>query len=1190
MPKINNSRTKTLPELEMAELTRQMESGISRSAIAKTFGVSFYWLQRRFGRGDTSRKYKEVVASDGRIEVLRSRTKILPETAMAEISRQIESGVSRRQIAKAFGVSEGWLRNRFGGNADYFVSEKVREELNRRVTAGESREKVASELGVSKSTMSRHAPPGKNKRKSEELIAEIKAAFSNGEKKEHIAKRLGISDSFVHKHTSKTNAPPIPEEQKETLKRRVLGGETVAKVARELGIPQPNAHHATAQVLKNFKLTKANVREINKLRVAGKKAEEIAMLVKVPFASVNKALGVSLKRYPQEIKDKAIALFESGKSSTEISETLGVKAAAALAWFRNAIKAGTAKRVEFIPRHEDLKFDWVVRLDPEFEEWRTYALDWIETSSDVSAAVKGFGNFIEDYLFKQGLQKRPVDLLSSKELLPDFYEVACPKSAHGRRMNKEVHNFIDHVLGTEEFADTSVTPPLRLPHLYRNPVNLIKITNESQSPSESTKTILPYWMITDLRRRIVQGPDFKDWTWVQGLMGRRTLNGQAQAPDWFVVREVQVDRSDPDCVTRLRNREKFDPILEMWSPVRAIATLFCLQVPSRRGQARFVDSGEADTLIYQDGKWVPNLSPLVQGSIRSPRQQGIFRRPSLYDEANGVPVSIYFNSNKTADKAKSGKDMGFVCPWPKFDELADDPYYWLVKLRDFQVKFNPIKKLTRWRDIDPVRKLSTQRKERLDQYPDTAFLFRLIEDTKAVGPLSSNEIESFWCRLMAAYEEILWNEGITHPGGKRIELINPANGNPWSSPHATRVSLITHLIVDGKVPVEIMMKLVGHQRFIMTVYYTKVGLKTIEHAIKDATLKLDEGKDEALLRDLASGDAERIRSRVAFNAEDWEVQFLTNPSDLNPLGWLYLHDGICLAGGNTNNTSLPGCHNGGPLLRKLGKAKSVYGPTPGGSRNCSRCRWKCAGKKHLVGLVSSLNNRQYHLHKAGGEAIEAEKTRNSILKEKASTDAASAPFSRANELRSAERRYEAAMQRMQDLALDLVAINRLIERIAQMPDEHDIGMALVAQGDPVSLQVILEDVDSELLVLAGVCADVEFFPDLDPGTAVFEYYDLIERAFETQGHPLPRARLSEKERLSAANAMMREMERLANPSNPILGRRAVVQVMDRGESLENLLGVQLNNITQAALQHGQPITLRLDQKENADVECDFRAS
>ena len=103
----------------------------------------------------------------------------------------------------------------------------------------------------------------------------------------------------------------------------------------------------------------------------------------------------------------------------------------------------------------------------------------------------------------------------------------------------------------------------------------------------------------------------------------------------------------------------------------------------------------------------------------------------------------------------------------------------------------------------------------------------------------------------------------------------------------------------------------------MTVYYTKVGLKTIEHAIKDATLKLDEGKDEALLRDLASGDAERIRSRVAFNAEDWEVQFLTNPSDLNPLGWLYLHDGICLAGGNTNNTSLPGCHNGGPLLRKL---------------------------------------------------------------------------------------------------------------------------------------------------------------------------------------------------------------------------------------------------------------------------------
>lgn len=1110
-------------------------------------------------------------------------TKTLPEAEMVEITRQIESGVSRRKIAIAFGVSEGWLRTRFGTNGNYFVAEELKEEIKRRVTQGETREKVGRELGFSISTISKYAPR-KSKRISAETIEEIQLAFSNGEKKEHIAKRLGISDTSVHKHTSRVNAPPIPEKQRKILKLRVLAGETVAQVAREMGIPQANAQNTVSQALKTFQLTKAQVCEIHRLRTEGKKAEEIALQVKAPFASVNKELGFSLKHYPQDIKDKAIVLFEAGKTSTEVAEELGVKAAAALVWFKKAIKAGTAKRMEFLPRHQDLQFDWVVRLDPEFEEWRTYALDWLNISSDVSAAMKGFGTFIEDYLVKQGLPKHPADLLSSKALIPDFYEVACPKSAHGRRMNKEVHGLIDYVLGCEEFADTSVSPPLRLPHLYRNPINLIKISTESQSPNESTKIILPYWMITDLRRRIVQGPNFEDWTWVQGLMGRRTFNGQAQAPDWFPVTEDQIDRSDPDCVIRSRNREKYPPVLEMWSPVRALATLFCLQVPSRRGQARFVDSGEADTLIYQNGKWVPNLSLLAKGSIRSPWQQGVFRRPSLHDEGGGVSVSIYFNSNKTADKSKSGKSMGFVCPWPKFDELADDPYYWLSKLRDFQVKFNPIEKVTRWRDIDPVRKLSTQRKERLDQYPDTAFLFRLIEDREAVGPLSSSEIEGFWCRLMSAYEEILWSEGITHPGGGRIELINPANGHPWSSPHATRVSLITHLIVDGNVPVEIMMKLVGHQRFIMTIYYTKIGLKTIEHAIKDATEKLDEGKDEALLRDLASGDAERIRSRVAFNAEDWEIQFLTNSSDLNPLGWLYLHDGICLAGGNTNNTSLPGCHNGGPLLRKLGKAKSVYGPTPGGSRNCSRCRWKCAGKKHLVGLVSSLNNRQYHLHKIGGEAIEAEKSRNKILKEKASADTACAPFARSNELRSAERRYEAAMQRMQDLALDLVAINRLIERIVQMPDDPDDGMSLVAQGDPVSLQVILEDVDSELLVLAGVCADVELHPDLDPGTAIFEYYDLIERAFEVQGHPLPRARLSEKEKLSAANAMMREMERLANPSNPILGRRTVVQVMDRGESLEKLLGVQIKNITQAALPLGKAVTLRLAQQENDDAK------
>lgn len=1174
----------------MAEIARQLASGISREKIRKAFGVSFKWLQKNFGRGDTSRRYKNVVTSDGRVETLYARAKILPETEMAEVIRLIESGVTRREIARTFKVSESWLRKRFGNRVNYYIPADVKQEIFRRVSEGESRTKVASELGVSLSAVSRNAPPAVSKIKWAETIAEVKRAFENGEKKIHIGRRLGISQSFIQKHTSSTIAKPLSKNIIKILKGRVFAGETVAQVARDMGIPQANAQTAMAKALKKYKLTDANVRQIHKLHDEGKKVKEIALQVKVPFAAVNKELGIFLKRYPQEIKDKAIALFELGKSSTEVAEELGVKGPAALEWFKKAIKAGTAKRIKLIPRHEDLNFNWVVRLDPEIEEWRTYAIAWMELTTDVTSAIKGFGTFVEDYLLKLGLPKRPVEFLSSKTIVPDFYEVACPKSEHGKRMTKEVHGLINFVLGTEEFADTSVSPPLRLPHLYRNPINLVKNSTNSQLPSESTKTILPYWMIADLRRRIVQGPNFEDWTWVQGLTGRRTINGQAQAPDWFAVTEGQIDRNDPDCVTRLRKREKYDSILEMWSPVRAVATLFCMQVPTRKGQARFVDSGEADTLIYQDGKWVPNPSPLAQGSVRAPRQQGVFRRPSLQDEGNGVCVSIYFNSNKTSDISKSGKDMGFVCPWPQFDELADDPYYWLLKLRDLQVKFNPIEKLTRWRDIHPTRKLSTQRKERLDQYPDTAFLFRLFEDKEAVGPLGSNEIDAFWCRLMAAYEHLLWDEGITHPGGKRIELINPANGQPWSSPHATRVSLITHLIVDGNVPVEIMMKLVGHQRFIMTVYYTKVGLKTIEHAIKDATLKLDEGKDEALLRDLASGDIERIRSRVAFNAADWEVEFLTNPSDLNPLGWLYLHDGICLAGGNTNNTSLPGCHNGGPLLRSLGKAKAVYGPTPGGSRNCARCRWKCAGKKHMVGLVSSLNNRQYHLHKVGGDAIEAEKSRNHILKEKASADAANTPFARANELRSAERRYEAAMQHMQDLAFDLVAINRLIERVAQMPDDPDDGVSLVAQGDPVSLQVILEDVDSELLVLAGVCADVEFFPDLDPGTAIFEYFDLIERAFDAQGHPLPRARLSEKEKLLAANAMMREMESLANPRNPILGRRAVVQAMDRGESLEKLLGVQLKTITQATLPNSQPIVLRLTEQENNDVEHGGRAS
>ena len=665
-------------------------------------------------------------------------------------------------------------------------------------------------------------------------------------------------------------------------------------------------------------------------------------------------------------------------------------------------------------------------------------------------------------------------------------------------------------------------------------------------------------MIHDLRRRIVQGPNFQDWNWVQKLPGKMTLSGDKESRDWFEVTEDKIDKLDPDCVWRIRTRLASGSVLELWSPVRWVAVLLKLQTTARMGQIRMLDSGEADTFIYENNKFAVNKSPLAMGTQRLPRRQGVLR------ESDEKTLTLFFNTNKTADKEKVGAGKGMVCPWPKLLDIADDPYYWIEKLRNWQAKYNPPKEVVDWSSIPQARRLVGKSESDCSDYEPSVFLFRTPESEGLTQyPVSAGVCYKVWQIIITEYQNILFAEGKRDLNGEPIELV--ADGKSEVTLHGLRVSLITHLILDGGVPPLLMMKIVGHARFIMTIYYTKPGLQRIEDAIEGAAQRLDAMKDESLVRDLKSRSAEQIRNFVAFNTETIADVLPLDPSDRNPLGWLPLHDGICLAGGNTapinGDDRFPGCHNGGVIFDEV---KRAFGPVPGGVRNCTRCRWKCAGKHHALGLQATLNNRQYHLHKASEAAIGAERQRDILLLEKAKTEFAGEPFLKMSELLSNERRYEVAMHRMQELALDLVAVNRMIERIKELPDQDDGPTALVAQADLLTLQSVLKDTDSELLVLSEICADVEFFPDLEAGTAVFEFAQLLDNAFEREGHPILFARMSEQEKLSAANAIMRQLERVANPNNSVLARRRVVEIIDRGESLERALGVSLRDVVQSA--------------------------
>ncbi len=1042
------------------------------------------------------------------------------------------------------------------------VSQDMQAEILRRLSVGETKTDIAKSMNLSMRAVLKHTP---RLNLSRDQVQEIVRLIESGSTIHDVALQFSRSRQQISVYTKHLRTTRyISKEKKEEARRRIECGGELASIARDLSISRTQVNILADDIHRNLKISRDIEAEILKCKRDGKSVAEIATGIGVPRRVVKEILNINpQRRFNNEQRELVLKAIEAGLGVGAAAKKIGASRSAASVWFNSALQRGTVQPIQkTIAKSDDFEFSWITRKNPALEEWRSLVVRWLKDKKPkFSIVMSTMVVFIERFLIALDLPKRPADLLRRGQTIPDFYLTACPKSTRGCDYSRTLYEFIEWILDSEEFSDIGDDGIVRLSNLYTNPVSPSPNSGADHRALESGKIVMTYYLISDLRKRIVQGPNFRDWTWVQGLNGRETINGQQLAGDWFTVTEDKIRRGDPDCVWRLRQRLSAPPVLEMWSPVRWVLQLIHLQTTTRVGQARMVDSGEADTWVYDNGQFNLNTGPLKQGTARRPHQQGVFRRPSAHDLAMGAKVYLYFNSNKTADQNKSGADKGFVCAWPCMKSLDEDPYYWLAKLRDWQTTYNPIDRLTAWTEIKGDRKLSAQSLEQLAEYPETAFLFRTPENPGEAGPIGTGASKDAWRKLLTSYEGILLSEGIRHPSGNRIELINPENGWPWSSPHSTRVSLITHMILDGNVPVELMTKIVGHARLIMTVYYTKVGLTRIQDAIQGAAEKLDAVKYETFERDLLNTEAERMRDKVVFGAADWKSVLPVNPADRTPLGWLHLHDGICLAGGNADIESLPGCHNGGPILvGSPSNKKARYGPVPGGVRNCCRCRWKCAGKVHVPAMVATLNNRSYHLHCASTKAIEAERKRNEILQHKAHTEAEGRPYTRTKELIDVERKYESAMLLMQQLALDVVQINAQIERIIVMPDHVDGRMTLAAQCDNLTLHTIFADTDSELLMLAGICADVELYPDLDPGTAVFKLAQLLDQAFEREGQPLTLARLSQEEKLICSNAIMRELERHANPNNHIEARHRVVEIIDREASLESILGIKLKEI------------------------------
>ncbi|MGB0784311.1 MAG: gamma-mobile-trio integrase GmtZ [Marinomonas sp.] len=881
-------------------------------------------------------------------------------------------------------------------------------------------------------------------------------------------------------------------------------------------------------------------------------------------------------------------------------------------------------------RSTDLTFSWMLTtLGAEWQQWQELAAEWMEKqTTGIHLKQIALSRFFESYvaectpyaicdlsLFFKGYQGHKC---SSEELEKVIREAINNHSDVLKGVNYPC-DFIDSVIEkvfSEENDDGKLIP------LVQNPLSKIKIQTAT---TETVRNPLPYRYIQDLRQILCPLPDkaeltvieqnlkddetllptyqyrhFRHWAWAQQQTGQARSGG-----DWFEVAPGLIDKSDPDCVWRTREVTRMIQgkgnqkvtIHQIWSPVKAMVIFMKLHLPLRTYQVRMLDSGEADTWRYEQGQWVVNTKhDFALGSEKRPFGKGIFRR--IHDTMTGqYSTGLYINTNKTADHNKDELERGYIIPWQNGEVL-----YWLEKLRNWQEKYNPIDSPT---DCTTLLVKHTSKKKsdkQLESMGEIAFLFR---DASAKGedkfkPIRDNSLGIFWHKLLLTLENQLAEQGDTLDNGERLKLVvDYPEGTAQAAMFATlfplhslRVSLITAYTMDTQLPLPVISKLLaGHTRLLMTIYYNKITPSVMAEKMDEAETQL-EGKSKQSVRNfLKDASMEQIQCKMVYHKEDSVQAALVNR---NPIGWEERATGICLVGGNTVKpdevSTLGGCWNGGELIRDAKiAANRIHDSVPHGPENCIRCRWFITEARYLPALNAHFNQLSYKTHQAANLSVEIEGELEALKDEQFFCEEQGKPFTKHSELQALQRRYERQQVEADEYAKDWIACFELIQKIIRVEEartDDDTKDKLIAVGAEQDVTHALKfvETDSELLHLSLLCDDAEFYPDLQDELrktpAIQKRSMQLSRVLMKKGREPIFLEMDEKQQLITANAMLRQMAKIADPDDKLEGYRKVANYIEAGEYLEeNKLfnagmsaltdkALHLENLTQPALLEG----------------------
>lgn len=892
--------------------------------------------------------------------------------------------------------------------------------------------------------------------------------------------------------------------------------------------------------------------------------------------------------YENDFKYKMIEELCKGKSTMDIKREYSVSSSTVLNWLRNFIKNGpfgdnisspkeTLRlkhlKEKAIKRELELRlhgssasgnFEWILEYDSNFKQWYEYATEWINTIiRDKTRAFNSLSNFFNKYVIPYKITKSIQEFISKKYNAPDFYEIIYAERRSQKDALAEAKKnieFVDWIIKEKFYVEDDLGDKI-IPIEFEKPLTkYLPDYVKSTKPNESDKNVLPYKYIKDLRN-ILCPPNatcFKDLKFAQSAGDTRT------GSDWFIVEENIIDKNNPDCVYRIRKTSKYEQkekdlskeVYEIWFPGRAVALLTKLLLPLRTYQVRMLDSGEMDTYKYvqsmrnKAGEWIKNDSHLSKGTEQNPFERGVLRK--FKDHTTQLEMTGFFiNTNKTADINKDEYEKGYNIPW-QYEEVQ----YWLAKLRNWQMKYNPIFQPVKWTVLTKNHLGSLKDESILKQMGEITFLFR---NPTTIGeedlPIPDKGLAYFWYKTLKQLEVQLKEN--TSCEERALKFVYPDSNKITYYPlHSLRVSLITAYALEGGVPMPILSKAIaGHANLVMTLYYTKAGISYITDTMSQAEKSIIENEKQSVERFFRDANYGQLETSVAAN-DPIAYQAIIN-AQKSGASIVISDKGICPKG-------CFGCDTGGTYVNN-DTDKVTYGVVPGfPEQNCVRCRWFVTSPAFLPGLVHHFNTIGYNMSETGKRVIKHQRDVELLENEKIDCDLNGTLFTKHQELLKYEQFYAQEIQKNDKLANDYNATLRLIDRCMKLIKEKssENGFQLVTVGSISDVEISINNVENELEQLQIICNGAELFPETDPSKAVLQRTQIIDLTLKKNNEMPVMFSLTEEQQLIAGNQFMRLLINRAGSLKEAIpyaiGRKKLEEIGLKNELVDELKSVTLN--------------------------------